>query len=528
MKIFKEADELVKLNKKFAMATIIESKGSTPRHSAKMIVLENGEIIGTIGGGLVEKNVMDACAEALEIGKSRTVRYRLNKDVEGGIEMHCGGDISILIEVFLPKPRLILIGGGHVNYAVYELAIELGYEIIVIDDREEFANTKRFPKAVITIADTDYKRAVSNIDIDLNTSVVVATKDSDELGLRSVIDSKANYIGVIGSRRKVRIIMNHMEEDKYSKKRLSEIYAPIGLDIGSETPVEIAVSIMAEILKVRENASGKSCKDLQFYNKKLVVVRSGGDVASGTINRLHLCGFNVLVTEVENPTVIRRTVSYAQAVRSGEITVEGVKAVLVKDVDGIQEAFKLGNIPVIVDSGGEIINKLKPGIVIDGILAKKNLGTTKDMAPIVIALGPGFNAGVDVDAVIETSRGHNLGRTIYKGETEANTGIPGNIGGYTKERVIRSPQKGIITHIVNIADIVKKGDPVCKVGDETVFSPLDGVVRGLIENGTMVPADFKIGDVDPRGIVESCYEISDKARAISGGVLEAILHLRED
>jgi len=525
MNIFREAHKLIEANTPFAMATILESKGSTPRHSAKMIILENGDIMGTIGGGLVEKNVMDAAIEAIKDGHSKTVSYKLNKEAKGGLEMQCGGDISIFIEVHGSRPRLLLIGGGHVNLAVYELAINLGYDVSIIDERPEFAHTSRYTKASLVLAESDYKKAVKEVGVDAHTAVVVATKDADEKGLRSVIDTSASYIGVIGSKRKIRKIMDNLKIDEYSQERLHEIHAPIGLDIGSETPVEIAVSIMAEVLKVRENASGISCKSLQFYNKELVIVRSGGDVASGTIQRLHNSGYKVLVTEVENPTVIRRTVSFAQAVRSGEMIVEGIKAVKATNVDEVEAIFNKGHIPVVVDPKGEMIKKLVPAVVVDGILAKKNMGTFKEMAPVVIGLGPGFEAGKDVHAVIETNRGHNLGRVIYSGKPEANTGNPGNIMGYTRERVVRSPHEGVVEHIVDIGAIMKKGDPLCKVGETVVPSPLDGVVRGLIENNTKVPKDFKIGDVDPRGLVESCYRVSDKARAIAGGVLEAMLYL---
>ena len=261
-------------------------------------------------------------------------------------------------------------------------------------------------------------------------------------------------------------------------------------------------------------------------NKDLVIVRGGGDIASGTIYRLTKCGFKVIVLEIARPTVIRRTVSFANAIFENEITIEGVKAI---KANNIQEANNMLNnniVPVLIDEHCHSIDQLNPEIVIDGILAKKNLGTRKAMAPIVIGLGPGFTANEDVHAVIETNRGHNLGKVIYKGVTEKNTGIPGNIAGYSWERVIRSPGIGITRTTSSIGDIVKKGDCVGYVNDKPVLAPLDGVIRGLIKSGIEVTENFKIGDVDPRGKVDHCFSISDKARAIGGGVLEAILTLR--
>lgn len=261
-------------------------------------------------------------------------------------------------------------------------------------------------------------------------------------------------------------------------------------------------------------------------NRGLVIVRGGGDIASGTIHRLTKCGFRVIVLEIEKPTVIRRTVSFASAIYENEITIEGVKGVR---VDSIQEAIdKLDDkvVPVLVDECFESIDKLHPDIVIDAILAKKNLGTKREMAPIVIGLGPGFIADKDVHAVIETNRGHNLGKVIYDGETEKNTGIPGNIEGYSWERVIRSPGIGITITKAKIGDIVEKGDCVGCVDDLPVLAPISGVVRGLIKSDIKVTQNFKIGDVDPRGKIDHCFTISDKARAVAGGVLEAILTLK--
>ena len=260
--------------------------------------------------------------------------------------------------------------------------------------------------------------------------------------------------------------------------------------------------------------------------KEMVIVRGGGDIASGVIQKLYRCGFKVLVLEIENPTCIRRAVSFSEALFEDEIEVEGIKSVRVRNLEEIEDAWKNNKVPVIVDPKGSYINLLKPKAVVDGILAKKNLGTYINMAPITIALGPGFEAGKDVDVVIETNRGHNLGRLIFKGEAQADTGAPGNIGGYTKERVIYSPCDGVINNVREIGDIVKKEEPLAYVGDYIVRATIDGVLRGIIRNNSKVCKGLKIADIDPRlEERKNCFTISDKARTIGGGVLEALIYL---
>lgn len=260
--------------------------------------------------------------------------------------------------------------------------------------------------------------------------------------------------------------------------------------------------------------------------RETVIVRSGGDVASGTIKRLHEAGFKVIVLEIENPTAIRRTVSYSQCVFEGTTTIEGTTARLCSTLEEVDDTHFKGEIPVVIDPRGEWIDILQPRVVVDAILAKKNFGTDKTMADIVIGLGPGFEAGVDVDAVIETNRGHDLGRVIYEGRTQDDTGSPGNIGGYTVERVMYSPGEGEIKVLREIGSLVEKDEVVAIVEGKDVRTKLKGVVRGMIADGTPVFSGMKIGDVDPRNEVKHCYGISDKARSVGGGVLEAILYLQ--
>lgn len=262
--------------------------------------------------------------------------------------------------------------------------------------------------------------------------------------------------------------------------------------------------------------------------KDIVVVRGGGDIASGTIEKLHNCGFRVLVLEAPAPTAIRRKVCFGEAVYEKEVVVEGITAKLIDSLEEAERIWEERVIPVLIDPKAQSIDKVKPDIVVDAILAKVNLGTHINMAATTIALGPGFEAGKDVHAVIETMRGHNLGRIIYMGRAMENTGVPGEIKGFSKERVIYSPEKGYIENIRDIGDIVSEGDILAKVGEMEVAATIDGVLRGIIRDGAKVKEGLKIADIDPRlSEQQNCFTISDKARSIGGAVLEAIFHLRD-
>lgn len=273
--------------------------------------------------------------------------------------------------------------------------------------------------------------------------------------------------------------------------------------------------------------------------KDLIVVRGAGDLATGTIHRLKKAGFRLLVLEAEHPAAIRRQVALSEAVYAGSARVEDVEAVRM-DVDlaekknrkellepEMERIWKKDGVPVLVDPAGLSIAALRPAVVVNAILAKKNLGTTKEMAPLVIALGPGFTAGEDVDVVIETKRGHNLGRVIRSGSAVPNTGIPGIIGGYGKERVMHAQAEGILRNAASIGDIVEARAVIAEIetekGTVPVEASLSGLLRGLIRDGYPVTKGFKIADIDPRKEeLQNCFTISDKARCIAGSVLEVI------
>jgi xanthine dehydrogenase accessory factor len=264
----------------------------------------------------------------------------------------------------------------------------------------------------------------------------------------------------------------------------------------------------------------------------LVALKGAGDLATGVIHRLVRAGFPVMATELPQPTVLRRTVAFAEAVTFGEMTVEDVTAQRADSIEAIREALRNGHVPVVVDPDGILLKQIHPTVLVEATLSKHNSGVTLDSASIVIALGPGYEAGKDVQAVIETNRGHNLGRVYLEGYAEPNTGVPGTIGGYSSERLLRAPCAGMIYGIHQIGDTVHAGETVAFVkenaasnDDMPVIAAISGILRGLVRDGLPVSPGMKIGDIDPRAVREHCFTISDKSRAIAGGVLEAVMYL---
>ena len=258
-----------------------------------------------------------------------------------------------------------------------------------------------------------------------------------------------------------------------------------------------------------------------------VIVRGAGDISTGTIHRLFRAGFGVLALESERPSAIRRRVAFSEAVYEDSATVEGVTAVRVDSVEKAGEVLARGQVPLLVDPTGESIRRLRPAVVVDAILAKRNLGTTIDMAPLTVALGPGFEARRDVHYVIETMRGHDLGRIIASGSAAPNTGIPGVIGGYGIERVIHAPAAGVFRMRRDIGSVLAAGEAVGFIdtpeGPIPVQTKIAGLLRGILRDGYPVPKGFKLADVDPRlDQLKNCAMISDKARCIAGSVLELV------
>ncbi len=251
-------------------------------------------------------------------------------------------------------------------------------------------------------------------------------------------------------------------------------------------------------------------------------------MASGIAYRLHQCHMKVFITEVSTPTTVRRPVAFAEAAYEGKHVIEGIEAVKVATPEEAFAAWDRGAIPLFIDPQAGVRQLMPPTVLVDAIMAKKNTGTQKSDAPVVIGVGPGFSAGENVHAVVESNRGHNLGRVLWRGRAEEDTGLPAPVSGYAEERVLRVPRKGRFKALREIGDSVRPGEIVAHVDGDQIQAQIRGILRGLLKDGIAVDAGIKAGDIDPRGEREYCYLISDKARAIGGGVLEAILHALKD
>lgn len=408
---------------------------------------------------------------------------------------------------------ILLVGGGHVNQAVARLARFIDLSVQVVETRAEFATADLFPEAKSLTVEPTIVEGLKKVSIDKSTACVIASHAFDEEAARYLLRCKVPYLGVLGSRHKAKRLFKLLGDAQ------NTLFCPIGLDLGSETPEEIAVSVIAEIMKIQNKVTGQS---LKHQSRNVILVRGGGDLATGTIVRLHRSGYRVIVSEVDKPTVIRTTVSLAQAMYDGTAQVEDVRARRVKSV---KEAFNVldeGVVPLLADPDLACLSEIGPVCVIDAIIAKRNLGTRMDLAPLVIALGPGFEAGVDAHVVVETMRGHSLGRILRTGSALQNTGVPGLIEGFGKERVLHTPKGGLFKAVGRIGDIVKAGDIIAYVDETPLTAPIDGMIRGMLNSGLTVSEHFKIADIDPRGNKADFLTISDKAYAIAGAVLEVV------
>jgi xanthine dehydrogenase accessory factor len=260
----------------------------------------------------------------------------------------------------------------------------------------------------------------------------------------------------------------------------------------------------------------------------LVWIKGGGDLGTGVAHRLHRAGLRVAISELPQPLVVRRSVAFASALYEGQMTLEGVEARSATDRGEAERLLAQGMVPVLADPTGAQVKLLRPDIAVDARMTKHNVDTTLHDASVVIGLGPGFVVGEDVHAVIETMRGHDLGRLILRGCAEPDTRVPGPVKGYDRQRLLRAPCAGIFQSRLRIGDPVPPGEVVAEVDGQPVVAMMSGVVRGLLHDGLAVQQGLKVGDIDPRSIVEHCFSISDKARAVGGGVLEAILYLGKD
>lgn len=261
----------------------------------------------------------------------------------------------------------------------------------------------------------------------------------------------------------------------------------------------------------------------QTFKDILVAVRGGGDLASGVVYRLYQAGFSVVILELATPVFVRRAVAYGDAVYSGSTTVDGITARRTTQTADVQALLAQGIVPVVVDAEGALIQAMQPLVVVDARMAKQPLDTQLTDAPLVVALGPSFETGVHCHAVVETKRGHFLGRVYWNGQAAADTGQPGSVAGFTAQRVLRAPVAGHVQPHKTIGDVLAAGDMIAEVDGGAVLAPLAGILRGLVHPAAYMSSGAKIGDVDPRATREHCFTISDKALAVGGGVLEAVL-----
>ncbi len=495
MKLFEQVAIAESKNKPFAVVTLIATQGRVPRKDGRMVVFADGQFNGTIGGGEAEREAIGLAMESLKTGKGGKYQLKVRET----------GMAEIFIDVPIKRRRVLIVGSGHVGQSLAEEFHRLDFEVYFVDDRDFDV-----PKWATQIKKENNDEEISHL-IDDRTAVIFSNPDDVSTLFEVVKSAPTPYIGILSSRKRKSF------EDR-------RVRCPLGLDIGAQTPEEIAVSAAAEVMSVFHN---KSAQPSAYWRDKLVVIRGAGDLATATGIRLHKAGFSVVHLEVAQPTVIRTTVSFATAMFDGATTVEGVTARKC-EISDVFHVLDDGEIPVIADPECKILEIFNPVAVVDAILAKKNLGTNKGMAPFTVALGPGFEAGKDVDVVIETQRGHRLGVIIREGSAAPNTGIPGIIGGYGKERVMHTEAAGTYRPVAKIGDLVKENQIVAYVDTEEgqsipVITTIAGKVRGMLHAGLYVPVGFKVADVDPRGAATDHLTCSDKARAISGSVLEAIM-----
>jgi len=508
------------------MLTVVDTEGSAPRDvGTRMVVTAEAEY-GTIGGGTVEHLAIADARAVLRGEDDPGVRtYELTPG--GNTGMVCGGTMDVLVDRIGGGGRLYVAGAGHIGTALAPLARQLGYAVTVVDDREAYADPGRFPEAV-TVVEGDYGEELGELSMGPWTAVVAATRSGtfDGRAVAAGIDGGAGYVGLVASERKAERVLDSLAGDGYRRRDLARVRTPVGLDLGGGGPEDIALSILAEVHVDRHGASG--ARETALDLDALVVVRGGGDLGSGVGYRLHQAGFPVVVTEVEQPTVVRRRVAFGIAVYEDEMAVEGVTGRHVADVDEAVAALADDAVPVLVDPEAAVADDLDAAVLVDAIMAKGKFdtGTRRDDADVVVGLGPGFEAGADVDAVVETDRGHELGRVFYDGTASPYDGEPGERRGYTHERVLRASAEGTWTPTVAIGDTVESGEVVGRVDDHLLETDIGGLIRGLVAEGVDVGEGAKLGDVDPRGESVDPAKISDKALCLGGGVLEAVLRLR--
>lgn len=506
-----------------ALATIVDTRRSVPRHAGtKMLVRQDGRCSGSVGGGEMEARVVAEALQALADGRPRLVRYELLDPGKGDPGV-CGGEVAVYVEPHVPAPTVLVVGCGHVGRAVTELAHWLGLRVAATDDRAEMVTRELLPDADVLVPGP-VDEAIAAVRADQTHAVVVTRNMRVDLDvLPRLLAARMRSVGVIGSSRRWQATRTRLLAQGVPAGDLDMVMAPIGVELNAETPREIAASIMAEIVAlVRGAQPGRAGAARAAVTDALVVLRGGGDLATGVAWRLTRAGFPVVACELANPLTVRRSVALSTAITEGSVDVEGMRGVRATAAEAVDLA-RQGVIPVLVSPE---LPPLGAEVVVDARMAKRPLDTTIRDAPLVVALGPGYAAGRDCHAVVETMRGPRLGRVLWSGSAAPDTGTPGKVAGHGTERVLRAPADGAARWRARIGDVVEEGAVLGTVGGREVRSPFAGVVRGLVADGTVVPAELKVGDVDPRADTD-WHEISDKALSVGGGVLEAVLSWRQ-
>lgn len=526
MTIFDETADVLSRGTPAALLTVVGKDGSTPRDVGTRMLVTADEEIGTIGGGTVEHLAVEEARSVLDGTAEPGVRS-FELEPGGNTGMVCGGEMSVFIDRVRGRPHLYIAGGGHIGQELAVLADRLGYAVTVVDDREEYADSALFPEDT-EVVHGSYEEALAERPMTAETAVAVATRSGtfDQEAIAAALDGGAGWVGLVASDRKAERVLDALADDGYDRRDLAQVRSPVGLNLGGGGPEDVALSILSEVHMDRHGASGSRATNSPLED--LVVVRGGGDLGSGVVYRLHRAGYPVIVTEVSQPTVVRRSVAFGTAIYDDAIDIEGVTGRYVEDVEDAVTVLRDDEVPVLVDADGAVAGDLDAAVVVDAIMAKgrRDTGTGRDDADVVIGLGPGFEAGEDVDAVVETDRGHELGRVYYDGSARAYDGEPAERQGYTTERVFRSPTDGRWSPAVSIGDIVEAGESIGTVAEEQVQTDIDGIVRGLVHGDLEVTSGMKLGDVDPRGEAIDPTQISDKALSLGGGVLEAVIRLR--
>jgi len=475
----------------------------------------------------MEARVVAQARAALADGRPRLLHYEL-LDPSRGDPGVCGGEVTVYIEPHVPEPTVLVVGCGHIGREVTALAHWAGLHVVATDDRAEMISPDLLPDADVLIPGR-IEDAIAAVQPGQTHAVVVTRNmrvDTDVLppllaaGMRSV--------GVIGSRRRWHATRAQLLERGVPAGDLDRVRAPIGLDLGAETPREIALSIVAEIVALQRAGlkarhSTRAPAGPGSGPDTLVLLRGGGDLATGVAWRLTRAGFPVVVCELARPLTVRRTVALSTAVAEGSVDIEGMVGVRATVSEAL-ELTRQGVVPVLV---APELPPLAAPVIVDARMAKRALDTTITDAPLVVALGPGYTAGRDCHAVVETMRGPHLGRVLWSGSATADTGTPAEMAGRGAERVLRAPADGAVHWKARIGDVAGAGEVLGTVGGHEVTSPFTGLIRGLIADGTQVPARLKVGDVDPRADAD-WRQISDKALSVGGGVLEAVLTWRRE